>query len=151
MRFVSRKDAGYRLGRHLCEQGVEADLVLGLLSYLADFHQVLESRVLDALPCRDRLSLAEGHRHDVRLVFGGGMHRHLPPPTPDVQKARVATLVKAELSTDEIVLGALRRLEGGGRLFEARARVGHRLTEHEAIKVIADVVVMRDRRGITFP
>jgi predicted phosphoribosyltransferase len=30
MRFVSREDAGRRLGRHLCERGVEADLVLGL-------------------------------------------------------------------------------------------------------------------------
>jgi len=30
MRFASREDAGCRLGRYLCEQGVEADLVLGL-------------------------------------------------------------------------------------------------------------------------
>jgi putative phosphoribosyl transferase len=30
MKFASREDAGCRLGRHLCEQGVAADLVLGL-------------------------------------------------------------------------------------------------------------------------
>jgi predicted phosphoribosyltransferase len=30
MRFASRTDAGHRLGQHLREQGIEADLVLGL-------------------------------------------------------------------------------------------------------------------------
>ena len=30
MKFASRTDAGQRLGRHLVEQGIEADLVLGL-------------------------------------------------------------------------------------------------------------------------
>jgi putative phosphoribosyl transferase len=30
MRFASRTDAGHRLGQHLREQGVEADMVLGL-------------------------------------------------------------------------------------------------------------------------
>lgn len=30
MRFASRTDAGQRLGRHLAEQGISADLVLGL-------------------------------------------------------------------------------------------------------------------------
>ena len=30
MRFVSREDAGRRLGQHLCQRGVEVDLVLGL-------------------------------------------------------------------------------------------------------------------------
>ncbi|HUA65484.1 MAG TPA: phosphoribosyltransferase family protein [Alphaproteobacteria bacterium] len=30
MRFASRQDAGHQLGRYLCQQGVEVDLVLGL-------------------------------------------------------------------------------------------------------------------------
>ena len=55
MRFASREDAGRRLGRHLREQGVEADLVLGLprggVVVAAEVAHVLQ-RPLDVLIVR---------------------------------------------------------------------------------------------------
>jgi len=55
MKFASRQDAGRRLGEHLCKQGVEADLVLGLprggVGVAAEVARLLK-RPLDALIVR---------------------------------------------------------------------------------------------------
>ncbi len=55
MKFASREDAGRRLGRHLLDQGVEADLVLGLprggVVVAAAVAQILQ-RPLDVLVVR---------------------------------------------------------------------------------------------------
>ena len=55
MKFASRTDAGQRLGQHLLEQGVEADLVLGLprggVVVAAEVARVLQ-RPLDVLIVR---------------------------------------------------------------------------------------------------
>ena len=57
-------------------------------------------------------------------------------------------LVQSELAADQIVFGLLRRFERGGRLDEAGARVRHARPEHQAVELVADVVVVADHLGV---
>ena len=54
-----------------------------------------------------------------------------------------------ELGGDEIELHPLGLLEGLGAAREDRAAVGHRVVEEQTEEVVADVVVVADRRSVT--
>ena len=76
------------------------------------------------------------------------MQGHGAPSTPDVEQARPVMLVQSEFAADQIVFRLLRRFERGGRLDETGARVRHAGSEHQAVELVADVVVVADHLGV---
>ena len=113
-----------------------------------DLDLFFEPGLLDPQPGQVGLRAAEGHADDRCAVAAGGVQGHGAPPAADVEQARAGSLVQSELATHEVVLGLLRRLERGGVVDEAGARVRHARTEHQAVELVADVVVMADHLGV---
>src|SRR5690348_5677577 len=76
-----------------------------------------------------------------------GVHDERAPSASDVEKS--LALAKAELATHKIELGFLRIVERIARMFEVRARIHHAVVEPETIEVVADVVVILNRRAVS--
>ena len=114
----------------------------------ADIDLIRQSRLRYALSRQVGLSSAEGHPDHLRVVVGRGVKGHRSPPAANVEEPRAGALVETELAADELVLCGLRLLEARLRGRENGTRVRHRRPEHQAVEVVADVVVVRDRLGI---
>jgi hypothetical protein len=129
--------------------GVEPVRLVGQLPVVlqADLHSTGQSGV--GHPLASQLPLGAGDRdpQPLDLVLGGGMEEHAAPATTDVEEAHPGT--ESELAADQVVLGLLGGLEAVVEAFEPGARVRHRLAEHQAVEVVADVVVVADRRRVS--
>jgi hypothetical protein len=80
-------------------------------------------------------------------VLPRGVDHHAAPPAAHVEQAH--SRAQPELGADELVLRALGLVEGRVRRWEVGAGIGHRLAEDEAVEVVRDVVVVRDRRRVS--
>ena len=94
------------------------------------------------------LGAADRDADHVNVVVEGGVDRHRSPAAADVEQPGARLLRQAELAADQFVLGGLRGGEVHPLVGEARTRVGHRRAEHDPVEIVADVVVVTDRRGV---
>ena len=91
----------------------------------------------------------DAHRASRRTSRAAWMHERAPAAA-DVEHPHARS--QAELAGDEVELGPLRRPRActcrRGLLLEVGAGVGHGRAQHQAVEVVADVVVVGDRRGV---
>ena len=114
----------------------------------ADVDPVVDPGGLDPLPSQLRLGTADGDADNVGVVRRGCVDRHRAPSAADVEQTHPRPGIEAELAGHHVVLGLLCLLQRGGVIDEARTRVRHRRPEHDAVELVADVVVVRDGIGV---
>jgi hypothetical protein len=117
----------------------------GAVVLQADLDPVGDARLGDALAGPLGLRLADGDADRRHVVVAGGVDDHRPPTAADVEEAPPGHRVEPELAADEVVLQRLGGREVGAVVDEPGARIRHRRAEHEAVEVVADVVVVLDR------
>ena len=90
-----------------------------------------------------RLGLGERDPEHRGPVLAGRVDREAAPTAADVEHAGPS--LDFELGADQLQLGALGLLEGGGSVLEQAAAVGHRLVEKQFVELVGDVVVVAHR------
>ncbi len=138
---LEHPDRGDRVERLLTEVAVVLQ---------PDRHPTLQTGLGHAVAGERGLLGADRDPDHLHAVLARRVDRHRAPAAADVEQPGAGTLVQAELAAHELVLGRLRRLEVRRLLDETGARVRHRRAEHDAVEVVADVVVVADRVGVTF-
>ena len=128
--------------------GVELLAVQVPVVLVPDLHPVLEAGLPHALVGPVHLLVAEGDADHPGVMVAGGVDGHRPPPAPHVEQPGPGAPVEPELAADQLVLGRLGLLEGGGRRDEPGARVGPARAQHQLVEVVAHVVVVADRPGV---
>ncbi len=113
-----------------------------------DLHPVPHSGLVDPPTSQLRLFPTQGDSHHIGIEMGGGVDGHGAPPATDVEQPCASVLVQVELAADQLVLCRLCGLEIGVVLDKARARIRHRRPEDQPVEVVADVIVMADRRRV---
>ena len=132
------------LGHADRRDGVEALAPQLAVVLQADLDPVADAGLGRPLAGEVRLGAADRDADDRHVVVLRGVDGHRAPSAADVEQASTGPLGKAELATDQLVLGGLRRGEVGVVVLEPGARVRHRRPEHDPIEVVADVVVVPD-------
>jgi hypothetical protein len=79
-------------------------------------------------------------------VVLGSVHHHPAPPAADVEQTHAGPEV--ELAADQLVLGLLRSIEADVGALPHAAGVGHRAAQEQAVEVVRDVIVVRNRRRV---
>ncbi len=135
------------------DRGDHVELFAGQLAVVleADLHPVADAGIGDPLAGELGLRAADRDAHHAGVVMGRGVDRHRAPAAPDVEQTRAGLLGQAELATDQLVLGRLRLGQVHLLVGEPGARVRHRRPEHEAVEVVAHVVVVADGLGVPAP
>ena len=136
---LGHADRGHRVERLAAEVAVVLQ---------PDLDAVGEPGVGHPLAGEGGLRLADRDADDGHVVVRRGVDRHGAPAAPDVEEPSAGEAVETELAADEVVLGGLGVREVGVGVHEPGARVRHRRAEHEAVEVVAHVVVVADGLGV---
>ncbi len=103
---------------------------------------------MTAEPGQVGLRAAQGHADDGGAVAGCGVQGQRTPPATHIEEAEPAAFVQAQLPADQVVLRLLSVFQPGGGPGEAGARIGHAGPEHQAVELVADVVVVTDHLSV---
>src|SRR6185437_4992910 len=115
-----------------CAKWSEVAIVANL-----DPASVAETLRRDPLDGQCALLLAQRDADRRDAVLARRVHDERAPPAADVEQALAR--LEAELSANEVELGALRFVERVRRLGEVGARVNHAFVEEEFVEVVPDV------------
>ncbi len=124
-------------------EGAVRDLAVVLQ---ADLDPVGETGVGDPAAGQGDLLRRDGDADRVHAVVLGGVQQQRAPAAADVQQPHAGP--QAQLAADQVELGRLGVLQAPALRRPVRAGVHHRGAEHEAVEVVADVVVVADRRAV---
>ena len=127
---------------HLDRRDLRVAAVVLAVVLLEDRHPVGEARGRDALACQLRLL---GRDRQARHPAAGLLRRvdrEAAPAAADLEHVVVGA--ELQVRADPVELGALRLGERQLRRLEDRARVRHRLVEHQLEQLVAEVVVVGD-------
>ncbi len=138
--MLGHADAGDRV------EGAVLDLPVVLEP---DLHLVRQTGLGDPLPGQRDLLGRDGHPDRRDAVVPGRVQQQRTPTAAHVQQPHPGP--QAQLAADQVELGRLGVLQALGARLPVRARVDHRGPEHQAVEVVAHVVVVADRRPVTAP
>ena len=134
------------------EHADRADRVVRTIAYVAvvlqpDFDEVRETGLGDAFGRVLRLLTRERDPDRAHIVVARRVHCEGRPPAADVEQPHAG--FERELATDELVLRLLRGFETHGRRRPHSAGVCEARAEQDVVEVVREVVVVRDRSGVS--
>ena len=114
----------------------------------ADLHLPVQTGLGHPTGGEIHLFATEGHPDHLGAVPAGGVDGHGAPSAADVEEPGARGADDAQLAADQLVLGFLGVFQRGGLVDEPGARVGHGGPEHQAVELVAHVVVVADDLGV---
>ena len=109
---------------------------------------VLQAFGLDAFTAQCQLLFAQGNAKDLDPVLACGKTRQPAPATTNVEQ--ILTRFQAQLAAQQAKLGLLSFIKGLFTGLEIATRIGHVAVKPQLIKLIGQVVVVRDGSGVDF-